>query len=146
MTSTSNIATQIDNLEALLTAVKAQPEHLFNLNYWRQEEPCGTLFCVAGLAASMPKFQALGLNWSKHGDPTFNGISMWNRGGDVLFGDDSMNELFATSGQGHNDCGLGLDYEDDENDDPIMECTDKELAIARIEDRITTYKAKLENA
>lgn len=146
MTSTNTIATQIENLEALLTAVQSHPEALFNLNYWRQEEPCGTLFCVAGLAATMPKFQALGLNWSKNGDPTFNGVNMWQGGGDELFGNDSMHELFATSGEGYIDRDLDLEYEEDEYGDPVMDCTDKELAVARIKDRITTYKAKLENA
>ena len=133
----------IENLEALLTAVEAHPESLFDLGTWKREADCGTLFCVAGLACTLPKFQELGLVWNKYDVPTFNGSSMWDDGGDELFGPNSMNELFHASGSGTLDTKLGLDYEEDETyGDITMDCTDKELAIARLKHRIAIYKGE----
>lgn len=118
----------IENLEALLAAVEAQPERLFNLDNFRMERPCGTLFCVAGLAANMPRFQALGMVWD--GDPSLNGTSVWDGGGDPLFGPNSMSELFQYAGGGGLDEDLGWD-----------KLTHKQLAIARLKYRIAEYKA-----
>lgn len=141
----------IDNLEALLTAVKAQPENLFDLDAWMMETSCGTAFCVAGLAASMPRFKALGMSWNENEWPMYGGKDMWDGGGDALFGERSMRELFEPANSGTFDFDLGLPAEEDDEDDgygsyTVLKCTDKELAIARLEHRIATYKESLESA
>ena len=132
----------IENLEVLLAAVEAQPENLFDLGSWRTETPCGTNFCVAGLACSMPRFQAAGMRWTTYDVPQYNGIDMRDDGGDELFGANSMPELFRFAGGGRLDKELGLDYGYDDYDDVHMYCTDKELAVARLKNRIATYKGE----
>ncbi len=57
-----------------------------------------------------------------------------------------MNELFKCSGEGSVDRYLGLPFTHDEYGYLQMECTDKELAVTRLEHRIATYKAELESA
>jgi len=131
----------IANLEHLLAAVEAQPETLFKLSHWKREESCGTIFCVAGLACALPRFQELGMAWNEYDVPTCNGVSMWEAGGDELFGPRSMDELFHSSGNGSLDTQLGLQWNVEEGE-ITMECSDKELAIARLKHRIANYKGE----
>jgi hypothetical protein len=137
-------ATIISNLETLLEAVEAQPEALFALCAWKQESECGTILCVAGLACTMPEFQAQGMRWNKYDTPSVNGVSVWNDAGDELFGCNSMKELFHSHASGLLDATLGFDTKYDEYGDLIsVGCTDKELAIARLKHRIATYKENM---
>lgn len=132
----------IDNLEVLLAAVVAQPEEMFDLGTWRSKHTCGTICCVAGLASLMPRFQALGLGWNPvEAEPYFGNVSMWDGGGDTLFGVDSMDELFRPAGSGGLDDTIGFEkhYDDDWTYNG-QSMTDRELAIARLEYRIKEYK------
>lgn len=136
--------TIIANLEQLRDQIILQPEKLFDLNFYKQEEPCGTIFCSVGLAASMPHFieQGLGFRLVKsYNDATepsmgyavsgyyaqINGVDVDDNGKDLdmLFGENAFITLFVPGGEGLND------YEfDDRHPD---EFSDKELALARIE-------------
>lgn len=127
------------NLESLIVAVEAQPEEKFDLDRYKQETDCGTAFCTAGLASTMPEFQAQGLNYQKipnteRGMVYVGTLSIWYRGvSDPMFGPDSFTRLFEPAGVGALDGLLGYD---DEGETPNM--TDKELALARLRNQLQT--------
>lgn len=123
------------NLEVLLAAVKAQPEELFDLGNYKQYAPCGTLFCTAGLAASIPFFQEQGMELVSHGSGGNFSVHVDNTHisyapkTNTLFGNDAFEELFQPNGLGFSDSTI--------SDDEGM--PDKELAIARLEKQLTIY-------
>lgn len=135
--------TILSNLKLLHEAVSAFPEERLDLESFKREEPCGTLFCTAGLAASMPEFQAQGMHFEAEPHPLVPSSVWWrvkigdsllwdeeadsSVAADELFGKDSANTLFAERGQG--DC-------DDEFFDDDYSVTDKQLALMRIETQI----------
>jgi len=55
----------LDNIDRAIELVTSQPAHLFALDNFVKKEPCGTLFCTAGLIASQPEFREQGwcLRW-----------------------------------------------------------------------------------
>lgn len=59
--------TPIENCKLLRAAVAAEPGHKLNLDVYQSH--CGTLHCMAGLATTMPEFQAQGLGFEAH--PSF---------------------------------------------------------------------------
>lgn len=137
------------NLEILLAAVEAQPETLFDLDAFRQDEPCGTLYCTAGLAATLPYFQCLGLKlddtcvWT---EVTGKGVDVIDGGGDYLFGENSWYNLFTPPGEGRLDALVGYKYEGELVGKHSSGCgiykpnmSDKELAIARLKEQIGQY-------
>lgn len=123
---------QLANLFTLLGAVQAQPEEAFNLSSYCEKRTCGTLFCTAGLAATLPHFQAQGMALATI--PYGTGFMVEVNGDDVdetedtneLFGDDAWANLFAARGDGSRDYDFDLNYA----------MTDKQLAVKRIEAQI----------
>lgn len=51
----------LNNLNEARAIVEAAPADSINLDDYRRETECGTLFCTAGLLASSPYFMALGM-------------------------------------------------------------------------------------
>lgn len=135
----------ITNLETLLSAVEAQPESLFDLSGYKQVEPCGTLFCTVGLAATMPFFQEQGVEMrpvatnANLGEVFINGQNAWRFNvAPPLFGPNAFGNLFEPADCGNLDDLLG--YEDDGENAPNM--TDKELAIARLRKQLEIVKGE----
>lgn len=130
-------ATIIKNLNTLAAAIVAYPEQLFDLQRYRLKEDCGTLYCSAGLAASMPFFQEQGMTFDEGcGDVLVNGIfiAISVTGLDKMFGSDAFDVLFSTYHSGMYDTQLIIKIEDSkETNDPV---THKELALARIAKQI----------
>lgn len=142
----------INNLQTLLEAVKAQPETLFDLSMYTQKQECGTLYCTAGLAATMPYFQAQGMEIKGNGH---GGIFVYIGGGFItetertaeMFGADPWDRLFATYGHGDFDSYFDPEYtdyleDDDAYDAPEKAMSDKTLAIARLERQLAIYQNK----
>lgn len=134
------------NLQTLLAAVEAFPEAQFNLSAYRQESPeCGTLFCVAGLAATLPHFNEQGMYLSY--SEVWDDWTVRMRGGVTTVGDDESTEelfgqeawynLFATYGSGNRDLKLGA-YAADRWTRTLSH---KELAIKRIQAQIEAVEA-----
>lgn len=146
----------IDNLNLLIAAVEAQPEPLFSLRKYREEAPCGTLFCTAGLAATMPEFNAQGMCFGPSGleavIPTINGVFLdSSRPSDPLFGENAWNNIFAGYNDGARDDILGGVYAMRENGYGEMETewtsplmADKDLALARLRKQLEVELAKVE--
>lgn len=141
------------NLESLLEAVKEQPEELFNLNSYKREAECGTLFCTAGLAATMPEFQEQGYDFCVKYDSVFlvtvNGAEVTSSTVvDPAFGEQAFDQVFSMRG------GSSFDekYMDSVYDDlyeehrlkmkPRDEVSDKVVAINRLEQQLAIYKEK----
>ncbi len=134
------------NLQTLLAAVEAQPEQNFNLTRYKDEDSaCGTLFCTAGLAATLPTFQEQGLSLvevdsfsrRKRYMVLVNGYDVDETyDTDAIFGSDAWSNLFATFGHGCRDDGF---ITKDENGDSIQ--THKELAILRIKAQLAAVEA-----
>ena len=139
----------LSNLRLLRSAVEAQPEQLFDLARFKKEEPCGTLFCTAGLAASMPEFQAQGMHFESQAHPLFRSSSarwrvkigesyLWDEGGDTststdnLFGEESSNTLFTERYEGACDA----DILRDDDGGAIPGISDKQLALMRLDVQI----------
>jgi hypothetical protein len=155
------MSTIIENLEALKAAVEAQPESRFDLSRFRNDTPCGTNFCTAGLAASLPQFQALGFRLDatpKDYAPgefnytvSVNGIDVYSPvsgdeedeadAADLVFGARAWQHLFETAGDGELDREIGYAYDWKED---VGNMTDKELAIARLKKQIETLKGEQE--
>lgn len=135
----------IENMEILLAAIKAQPEDNFDLSYFKKETEnvCGTLYCSAGLACTLPHFQAKGWKLVHDVDSGWWDVHINNNDFPVAFdedfGDEAFDYLFAPSGCGEVD-ELHPAYIDTFDD---MRTSDKELAIWRLERRIEEYKEKL---
>jgi hypothetical protein len=141
----------LSNLRLLRSAVEAQPEKLFDLAQFKQEEPCGTLFCTAGLAATMPEFQKQGIRLvgevSPYNNSTYwrvqiNGEELWDGdedGGpaDALFGECSADNCFSERwGSEYDEAILG-DWEHAEDN-----ITDKQLALSRLDAQIEFVEAQ----
>jgi hypothetical protein len=75
---------QIENLLVLHSIVGAQPANKINLDNYR----CGAVFCIGGLAAAHPHFQALGIWPDAEGAPRANGLN---------WASDVANEYFGYS-------------------------------------------------
>lgn len=137
--------TILTNLEVLLAAVKSQPEALFNLSSYRNDTECGTMFCTAGLAATLPHFNAQKMRWGVDAfdDPTVligSGSVGDDEKTDPLFGQNSWYNLFSTFGSGSRDEDLGAVNDIGER---VGGYTHKELAILRIEAQIETVKGEM---
>lgn len=141
----SNKQLVLTNLNVLLEAVKAYPEKQFNLSNYRDETECGTLFCVAGLAATLPHFNAQGMyfdkdEWSEwvirmDADRTVSD----DEATDPLFGPESWYNMFSTYGSGNRDVVLGAYAEGDSfHYSPLL--THKELAVRRIKAQIAAVE------
>ena len=136
----------ITNLQTLLAAVEAQPEQNFNLTRYKDEDSaCGTLFCTAGLAATLPTFQEQGLSLVeidsysrvKHYMVFVNGDEVDDtEETDKIFGPDAWWNLFPTFRNGYRDVEF-VTY--DVNGDSIQ--THKELAIFRIKAQLAAVEA-----
>jgi hypothetical protein len=140
----------VANLEALLAAVEAQPETLFDLSFFRNETECGSNFCAVGLACTMPEFQAMGFNlratandYSRDGfsyRAEINGaLAMWNNRTDFAFGTDSYQRCFEPANEGSLDNELGYEFD---RDTDTANMTDKELAVARLKKQIAILKGE----
>lgn len=141
------MTTILNNLTILRDAVAAQPEDLFDLNSYKTEEPCGTLFCTAGLATTMPYFQDLGVSmrqWS------LNGFYVQVKGDDIddteetnkLFGENAFRHLFAGADNGAWDKALGyVETYGAESDAYVPQMSHKTLALARLDKQIAIYAA-----
>ncbi len=146
----------IENLQALLVAVEAQPESQFNLSFFKQDadktdgEVCGTLFCTVGLACTMPRFQALGfalkaypMHWKPGSFSYFaevNGVDvLGTKSSDAAFGANAYHELFEPAGDGSLDAELGYAIFNEYEETQTATHTHKQLAILRLKHRIATY-------
>lgn len=132
---------QRTNLEILLAAVHNTPEANFDLDNFRQDTPCGTLFCTVGIACTLPRFEAMGFRLVPI--PTFGELPpdtyrayvgdapvAFTPATDEAFGEDAYRHLFSVAGTNFDRDYIG--YDDDE-------MTDKELAIARLRYRLATW-------
>lgn len=127
----------LSNLKLLRDAVEAQPEQLFDLGRYKQEEPCGTLFCTAGLAATMPAFQKQGMRLVKDGlwwMVTVDGNEIYDSSADDIFGYDCFNVLFDTRELGSLDEEHPLYYKEDGCLSEAV--SDKALALWRLDRQI----------
>jgi hypothetical protein len=147
----------IENLETLRSAVAVQPEKKFSLSSYKRYAECGTLFCTAGLAATMPYFQELGLSFRGFGSGSDENKTWivqvkdqdidWSDETDQIFGYRAFNELFSVAGFGGCDHKVGYRFikaNGEETDDSYAgkpNMTDKELALARLGYRIEQLKA-----
>jgi hypothetical protein len=57
----------LENLKVLAAAIEARPE--LDLSFWANERSCGTIYCAAGLAATLPYFRDMGMSASESGAP-----------------------------------------------------------------------------
>jgi hypothetical protein len=131
----------ISNLETLLEAVKAFPESNLDLGQYKHyREDCGTLFCTAGLAASMHEFNAQGVTFS--GDFVRVNGEWPDETSDTndIFGHGAWKVLFAPHGCGSADKELGAVEVMYKSSTKAM--SDKALAIARLEYQLDIYKEK----
>lgn len=141
----------INNLKTLLAAVEAQPESQFDLSFYKKEEACGTLFCTIGLAATMPHFQALGYNFKSFQNRSGGFVYFVNKDDEEVtytditdedFGDGAFEALFAPASRGTTDEALGYEAICDDDGDRIgANLSDKELAVKRLENRISFLEA-----
>ena len=137
----------VRNLEILKAAVEAQPEKLFDLRAFKREASCGTLFCTAGLAATMPEFIEQGLELAALGDGWWavevDGVGIDESAkSHTIFGSNSFANLFDAR-----DCGAMDDSHPDSYTDGLYgttihsSVTDKQLAIWRLEQQIAAELA-----
>lgn len=139
----------VSNLKALIAAVEAQPEKQFDLGRFKDEGSCGTLFCTAGLATTMPVFQLQGMalrNWGYESWwATVDGVDIDNEDCrvDELFGYEAYTHLFAARSDGKWDEELGLEFEDGvfETAESMARMSDKDLALARLRKRLEEMEA-----
>lgn len=148
--------TPIENLEILIDAVEQHPEELFDLSKYKQEKNCGTLFCTLGLAASMPEFQAQGVEFVKRpeyssSDVKINGETAWYADtADGIFGPEAFSRLFEPADCGSMDAFLRyspgfVEHCDDGDIQHGPNMTDKELALARLNKQLSILKEENEN-
>ena len=135
----------LENLEVLRAAVIAEPEALFDLHAFARITDCGTLHCTLGLACTMSYFKEQGLRFNEFSffSPRMEGENHTTaRSFDKLFGEFSYDRLFTSAGCGTRDKELGFErnyflYRIGQS------MTDKELAIARLDAAIATYKEEV---
>lgn len=132
----------IENLEKAIAIIGAIPEAKIYLGQIKTE--CGTIACAAGWLASDPYFnaQGMGLVMGPYGGsywlvqtakPDFLDYKLdWL---EPLFGDDAFNKLFATRNDSALDTLLNLDNA----------LSDKELALARLNDQLGHYQTMLDS-
>lgn len=133
----------LSNLRLLRSAVEAQPEKLFDLSNYKQESKCGTLFCTAGLAATMPEFQEQGMGfrplpaapWKCIVTIGDEDIDDWGVAA-PLFGDKAWDACFA----GRADGLFDDEYPGDLYGGSFV--TDKQLALWRLDAQIEAVEAQ----
>lgn len=142
-------ATIITNLEALKAAVLAQPDAEFDLSQYRQDRyTCGTLYCTAGLAASMPLFQEQGMGFRPFLGARFmvtvNGSDIRDNDTDTdaLFGENAWKRLFAAYGdaEGEDAKEMHKQTSDGYIDWESELFPHKEVAVQRLERQIAAMK------
>lgn len=133
------------NLKKLIEIVEATPAEIIDLKEYRSQ--CGTLFCILGLAACDPFFQAQGVTFeNRRFDQDIkvclcvNGNAAWGHVDlhlDKLFGPRAV-RLFE---QRYHGCELSADFQEDQSitlaghylvDAGSNEVSDKQLALARL--------------
>jgi hypothetical protein len=142
--------TILANLRKAHEILRAAPEKLFDLEYFKEQKTCGTLHCAAGWLAASPEFSdRMQFYQRMHGvwcvvepgrDP--GDWSNW-KWVDKHFGPLAFDNLFATRGAGKRD-HLHPQAEEQGHDDVIFppEVTDKELALWRIEQQIAAIEGE----
>lgn len=121
------------NLEALRAAIAVHEESLFDLNAYVRKTGCDTLYCSAGLAATMPFFtnqltpHATRI-YHLYSNSGIDGIAFCLARQEQMWGDNSYGRIFTSAGFGEYDGQIA------NNQDPLDEgMSDKELALARID-------------
>jgi len=133
----------IANLKAAIAAVEEQPE--LDLSYWRTRHTCGTLYCIGGLVATLPFFQAQGMEADGDGAPLAAEFGYGYAG-------DSLTHFFGTYGaydEGDGEIGAyaviftgaGFGFWDHELSYPGQ--SDKDLALARLRRALAYQEALL---
>jgi hypothetical protein len=127
------------NLERLIAAVKIQPEALFDLRSFRETKDCGTQFCTAGLACTLPEFNAQGLRWTgtivkmdgRYLDDDESSIHK-------VFGTSAWENLFSMRDIGN----LDTSHPNYNEEDGVVgsATTDKSLALWRLDWQLNAYK------
>jgi hypothetical protein len=122
----------ISNLFLLRDAVAKYEPKLFDLSSYKKERECGTLYCTAGLAATLPVFKEQGMILQAAGFDCsmvrVNGHDIDDDGiADGLFGEDAWRTCFAPRGEGKYDDDFQGLYVD----------SDKELALWRLSQQIS---------
>ena len=153
------------NLKELIAAVEAYPEELFNLETFTDKKldekgnVCGTLFCTAGLATTLPVFQDIGFKlearnngWGSGITACVDGVEVLSGGADATFGTDSFDNLFDQRNSEvdySHPAALSIfadedevDEEDDEKEVPAF-ITDKALALWRLNRQLAIYEGEL---
>lgn len=135
----------VENLIVLRAAIQAHKANLFNLEAYTCKTPCGTLYCSAGLATTMPHFQNQGMHLDDSGDNVLvNGVGIANRKGieiNKLFGPDAFNNLFTWYGNSNYDVELLElpEYQVLEYDHDVV--SHQQLALHRIDKQLDKYGA-----
>lgn len=133
------------NLRALRAAVAEHPEDQFDLAAWRTSGPtCGTMFCIGGLAATMPFFQRQGMY-----PDAYDGAPRTQDEDDVdevlnhffgLYDEDNSesayDHIFTAAGDSMWDSELRVAFHTETGRSP----TDKELALARLDKAIKHWE------
>lgn len=88
----------VKNLKVLLEAVEAQKE--IYLDRFCSEHKCGTLYCNAGLAATLPHFKRRGWKLNAWGEVDVRGSEIGTGMEDKDFGPDAFERLFSSFGCG----------------------------------------------
>ncbi len=130
-----------ENLLKAIEVVQQYPEELLDLNQWRKECDCGTLYCVAGLLAIQPFFAAQGMHpYHEDGRPICGIVAISPAASWVneMFGAGAYDRLFDQRGAGTWDPELTADVIED--DTILMESpTDKQLALRRLRKQLEQY-------
>lgn len=152
------------NLERLIAAVEQHPEVEFNLDYFKVDtmdcngNVCGTLFCTAGLATTLPEFKAAGFELVARPNHHYPSYSVQVNGDHIVasedtdktFGASAFRNLFAGRNDGDfdKDHGGAVSVASDDifaNNWKIGEhVTDKELALWRLNKQLAIYKEKVQ--
>lgn len=128
----------VQNLMVLIQAVEDYPEPKLDLGIFKLDRECGTIYCTAGLAASLPIFQQQGLTLLDRPFPivTLNGYGINQEGGDKplaeLFGESAFCRLFSPRHGSPYDAVSGLVYQEP----PV---SDKQIALNRLRFQLDLY-------
>ena len=113
-----------ENLQELHRVITEYPESKLDLGNYVKHTDCGTIFCAAGLAATLPFFMdQIGMPPATPEVGGFKSIASDLSDMSELWGEDGYNRLFTPHGYGTNDHKFTQSR-------PL---TDKELILARIE-------------
>lgn len=132
----------INNLRRAIAIVEAAPEESIDLETYRQDTECGTLFCAYGLLAQDAYFQGKGVilhpapcgEWSRMG-PNESLLHQLNKAA-ALFGPNAFYRLFAPYGAGRLDRTL--------TDNGKRAMSDKALVLARLRRQIESFGGEAE--